>query len=127
MTIERGPSISPEEANSGKDTLKKVIEEQNLGGIAAELEIIYNQPDRLTALRSVEFLHARELVDDFRDYVTHKDGTALDIPEAIQILRIIAKEQEWNEDYVNWDILRSEAKKMGYTVVVAKKVGVGFD
>ena len=66
------------------------------------------------ALEETHF--AKELVSDFQEIVNHTDGSPLDTREAVQILRIIVKEQRWNDDTWSWDTVRTEAAKLGYTV-----------
>ncbi|MDP3770552.1 MAG: hypothetical protein U1A25_02705 [Candidatus Sungbacteria bacterium] len=108
-----------------RDTMTTVIEGQELGGISAALEKIYNQESMIEVLKKPEFGEVRELVEDFQEIVHHEDGSKMPVSEAVKVLRIIAKKQTWNEDFWSWDVIRTEAEKMGY-IVRDSQTGSGY-
>ena len=89
---------------------------EGLKGISAQLEEVYQSLVMGDTLKKPEFADAAELVEDFRDNVKHIDGSSLKVSEAVRDLRIIAKEQHWNGDTWDWDVIRTEAAKMQYRV-----------
>ncbi|MBI3421185.1 MAG: hypothetical protein HY006_03915 [Candidatus Sungbacteria bacterium] len=105
---------------SNSDRMTVVIEEQELGGVSAMLERLYNQTSPSKLLNTPDFSAMKELVEDFQARVRDAEGRPIDMLRAIQDLRIIAKEQGWNEDYWNWDVIRKEAREMGYQVAAPK-------
>lgn len=109
-----------QEEETPKDVMAEVIEKQEVGGISAALEKIYNQTNIAEAIKSPEYEEVSELVEDFQNKVSHKDGSRLPVSEAVGVLRIIAKEQKWNEDHWSFDVIRKEAEKMGYVVTKAE-------
>lgn len=120
------PKPKETEEENPRDPMAEVIKGQELGGVSAALETIYNQIDRGEALKQPEFGEARELVEDFQEIVQHADGSKIPVSEAVQVLRIIAKTQKWNEDHWNFDTIRKEAEKMGY-LVEPNKIGSAYD
>lgn len=110
------------EEEKPREVMAEVIEGQELGGVSAALEKVYNQASMLETLKQPEFGEVRELVEDFQEIVQRKDGLKIPVPEAVSVLRIIAKAEKWNEDFWSWDVIRTEAEKMGY-VVQASKTG----
>lgn len=119
---ERFPSHRETEEEKPREVMAKVIEGQELGGVSAALEKIYSQTSMLETLKQPEFGEVRELVEDFQEIVQHKDGSKIPVSEAVSVLRIIAKVEKWNEDFWNWDVIRTEAEKMGYEVRAKKTI-----
>lgn len=107
-------NISFDQNNESTAPKKEYL--QGLGGISAQLEEVFHGMVVGDALQRPEFADAAQLVADLRDIVKHDDGGSLDVPEAVNVLRIIAKGQEWNKNEWDWDIIRSEAAKMNYQV-----------
>lgn len=116
------PSHRETEEEKPREVLAEIIEGQELGGVSAALEKVYNQASMLETLKQPEFGEVRELVEDFQEIVQHKDGSKIPVPEAVGVLRIIAKEEKWNEDFWSWDVIRIEAEKMGYKVEAKKTI-----
>ncbi len=119
----RSEENMPKREGRTRDVLSEIIKGEGLSGISASLEKVYGALNAVEALRLPEFRELQELVEDFQGKARKENGTPPDTFETIQALRIIAKEQGWNENHWNWDVICKEAERMGYEMKGRQKTG----
>ncbi len=114
------------------------IQDLKLGGVAGQLEEIFQSGQESEALK--KFPDLAFDVDKLMEIIKNADGTPLLLSELIKALRIWAKEErlsgqadaerggrQYEEEYrIHWDATIAAAKKDGYKVVAPAHTDSGL-